>query len=191
MSTPPAGNSAAGGRWILVGTVTGALFGIAAMARLLPPNGMIDYPTIDRLLRSIDPIATGAVFVSAGIVAYTGMMARKRRVLLRFISGVVFTTLMASILTFWMYAEANESAVERMDLTESQRLVAAALHESVDARISAAAQLAARTDAAPNDAWVTAARTYAVDFHGTIAVAILNANGEMDPGSICPNRWTY
>jgi len=186
MSTPPAGISAAGGRWILVGTVTGALFGIAAMAHLLPPNGMIDYPTIDRMLRSIDPIATWAVFVSAGSVAYTGMMARKRRVLMPFISGLVFTTLMASILIFWMYAEANESAVERTDLTESQRLVAAALHESVDDRLSAAAQLAARTDDAPNDAWVTAARTYAVDFHGTIAVAILNARGEIERGSPVP-----
>ncbi|MEI6474446.1 MAG: DUF3293 domain-containing protein, partial [Planctomycetota bacterium] len=167
-------------------TGAGAICGIAAMAYLLPQHGMIDYPTLDRVLRSCAPIAMGTVFLSAGLAAAYATVARRRGALLPFISGIVFTVLMTSVLIIWMYAEAKESDVERTDITSNQELLAAALHASIDDRISAAAQLAARSSAAPDDAWAAAARTYVVDFRGTIAVALQSTNGEIVLGSTVP-----
>ncbi|NBX33194.1 MAG: hypothetical protein EBR07_10810, partial [Planctomycetes bacterium] len=186
MNPRPAADRAAGSRWILIGAVAGGLCGVAAMARLMPQHRMIDYPVVDQVIRSVSPMANAALFVTGGIVGLAGSMARKRNALLSFLSGLSFSALMAFVLTFWMYAEVNESDVGRSDLDGNQQSIAAALHASVDDRLAAAAQLGARSNAAPNDEWLAAARTFAVDFRGTVALALLNPQGDIEPGSTVP-----
>lgn len=186
MNPRPAADRAAGSRWILIGALVGGLCGVAVMARLIPPHRMIDYPSVDQVIRSVSPIATAALFLSGGLVALAGSMARKRSALLPFLSGLSFSGLMAFVLIFWMYAEVNESDVGRTDLAGSQEAIAAALHVSVDDRLSAMSQLGARSSAAPNDEWLAAARTFEVDFRGTVGLALLNTHGEIEPGSTVP-----
>jgi hypothetical protein len=186
MNAPPAADRAAGSRWILIGAIVGGLCGVAVMARLMPQHRMIDYPSTDQVLRSVSPIATAALFLSGGLVVLAGSMARTRSALLPFLSGLSFSALMAFVLTFWMYAEVNESDVGRTDLAGSQEAIAAALHVAVDDRLSATAQLGTRSGAAPNDEWLAAARTFAIDFRGTVALALLNSQGEIEPGSAVP-----
>jgi hypothetical protein len=186
MNAPPAADRAAGSRWILIGAIVGGLCGVAVMARLMPQHRMIDYPSMDQVLRSVSPIATAALFLSGGLVVLAGSMARTRSALLPFLSGLSFSALMAFVLTFWMYAEVNESDVGRTDLAGSQEAIAAALHVAVDDRLSATAQLGTRSGAAPNDEWLAAARTFAIDFRGTVALALLNSQGEIEPGSAVP-----
>lgn len=186
MNPRPAADRAAGSRWILIGAVAGGLWAVAVMARLMPPHRMIDYPGLDQALRSVSPLATAALLLMGGLVAGAGVLARKRSALLPYLSGLSFSTLMAFVLAFWMYAEVNESDMGRIDLAGSQESIAAALHVSVDDRLSAATQLGARSAAAPNEEWLAAARTFAVDFRGTVALALLNSDGKIEPGSIVP-----
>ena len=141
MNSGPAADRAAGSRWILIGAIVGGLCGVAVMARLMPQHRMIDYPGMDQAIRSVNPMATAALFVSGGlVVGITGSMARKRSALLPFLSGLSFSALMAFVLIFWMYAEVNESDMGRIDLAGSQESIATALHVSVDDRLSASAQ---------------------------------------------------
>ena len=187
MNPRPAADRAAGSRWILIGAVLGGLCGVAVIARLMPQHRMIDYPDVDHMIRAVSPIANAAMFIVGGlVVGIAGSRARKRSALLPFLSGLSFSALMVFVVTFWMYAEVNESDVGRTDLAGSQEAIAAALHVSVDDRLSAAAQLGARSGAAPNDEWLAAARTFEVDFRGTIALALLNTKGEIEPGSTVP-----
>jgi len=186
MNPRPAADRAAGSRWILIGAVAGGLFGVAVMARLIPQHRMIDYPGMDQVIRSVSPMANAALFLTGGLLGLAGSMARKRSALLPFLSGLSFSALMAFVLTFWMYAEVNESDVGRIDLEGSQQSIAAALHASVDDRLAAAAQLGARSNSAPNDEWLAAARTFTVDFRGTVALALLDTQGEIQPGSTVP-----
>ncbi|MEY4810093.1 MAG: hypothetical protein RI986_431, partial [Planctomycetota bacterium] len=186
MNTPPAADRAAGSHWILIGGLAGGLFGVAVMARLMPQHRMIDYPGVDQVIRSVSPMANAALFLTGGLLGLAGSMARKRSALLPFLSGLSFSALMAFVLTFCMYAEVNESDVGRTDLAGSQEAIAAALHVSVDDRLSATAQLGARSAAAPNDEWLAAARTFTINFRGTVALALLNSQGEIEPGSAVP-----
>ena len=179
MNPRPAADRAAGSRWILIGAIVGGLCGVAVMARLMPQHRMIDYPSVDQVIRSVSPIANAAMFIVGGlVVGIAGSRARKRSALLPFLSGLSFSALMVFVV--------NESDVGRIDLAGSQESIAAALHVSVDDRLSAAAQLGARSGAAPNDEWLAAARTFEVDFRGTIALALLNTKGEIEPGSTVP-----